>query len=122
MQFPGFTGRMAAQPEQTSNNYGFPIESNTSNLSGGNSRNISLNNTSSNTSQRFDSLPSDRRNPNSRVNMNQNEESIKPINEDIIIIERIEPSLNQISMNHNRICPFCSQGNLIRGNSGYNYV
>lgn len=115
MQFQGFVGRSTSQNDHMNNNYGFPIEVNTSNMSGGNSRNISLNNTSSNnTSQRMDSLPSDRRNTSLRVNANLNDDSVQPINEDIALIERIEPSLNKIIMNYNKICPFCSQGKLIK--------
>ena len=32
------------------------------------------------------------------------------VNEDISLIERTEAVLNQILMNHSKVCPFCSKG------------
>lgn len=74
-----------------------------------NSMNQSLNNISrdSRTEPR-QNLNSSKRNTSSRSNVKDKNYQLR-INEDIHLIERIEISLNQITANHNKICPFCSK-------------
>ena len=74
-----------------------------------NSMNQSLNNISrdSRTEPR-PNLNSSKRNTSSRSNVKDKNYQLR-INEDIHLIERIEISLNQITANHNKICPFCSK-------------
>ena len=57
-------------------------------------------------------LNSSKRNMSSR-SMNKDKNHQVSINEDISLVERIELSLNQITLNHNKICPFCSKSNII---------
>jgi hypothetical protein len=45
----------------------------------------------------------------SKTNLKGNKSYQVTLNEDINLIERIEVALNQITMNHNKICPFCSK-------------
>lgn len=77
---------------------------NTSNLS----QNMSLNNISrdSNTNT------SNRKNTSSRANAKTSKNYQVTLNEDISLIERIEIMLNQITMNHNKTCPFCSKSTI----------
>ena len=77
---------------------------NTSNLS----QNMSLNNISrdSNTNT------SSRKNTSSRANPKTSKNYQVTLNEDISLIERIEIMLNQITMNHNKTCPFCSKSTI----------
>ena len=86
---------------------------NTSNMSNKDSRKMSMNNISRDS--RNDSLvdlnTSNRRNTSSRTNPKTSKNYQVTLNEDISLIERIEILLNQITMNHNKTCPFCSKSN-----------
>ena len=72
------------------------------------SRNMSLNNLSRD-SGHMDLNTSNRRNTSSRANAKTSKNYQVTLNEDISLIERIEIMLNQITMNHNKSCPFCSK-------------
>ncbi len=52
---------------------------------------------------------SNRRNTSSRANPKTSKNYQVTLNDDISLIERIEIVLNQITMNHNKTCPFCSK-------------
>jgi len=78
----------------------------TSNLSNRDSVNQSLTNISRDSSRA--NLNSSKRNASSRANVKDKNFQVS-INDDISLIERIEVSLNQITMNHNKVCPFCSK-------------
>lgn len=81
---------------------------NTSNMSNKDSRNMSLNNLSRD-SGHIDLNTSNRRNTSSRAGGKTSKNYQVTLNEDISLIERIEIMLNQITMNHNKSCPFCSK-------------
>ncbi len=75
----------------------------------GNSRTISGNNTSRDLSHRVDPNTSGKRTISSKANLKNHMKSQKIINEDILLIERIEAFLNPITLNHNKVCPFCGK-------------
>jgi len=52
---------------------------------------------------------SKRNNMSSKANAKGNKNYQVAVNDDINLIERIEIILNQISMNHSKVCPFCSK-------------
>lgn len=84
-------------------------------VSGVSNRDTSMNQSLNNISRdsRNESKPnmnSSKRNTSSRSNVKDKNYQVS-INEDISLIERIEISLNQITANHNKICPFCSKCN-----------
>jgi len=55
-------------------------------------------------------LNSSRKNAsNSKNNLKGNKSYQVALNDDINLIERIEVFLNQITLNHNKVCPFCSK-------------
>ena len=81
---------------------------NTSNMSNKDSRNMSLNNLSRD-SGHMDLNTSNRRNTSSRAGGKTSKNYQVTLNEDISLIERIEIMLNQITMNHNKSCPFCNK-------------
>ena len=83
-------------------------DNSSSNLSG-NSRTMSINNTSQDTSHRVDSNTSGRRNGSSKANTKSRLSFQKTVNEDISLIEKIDALLNQITLNHNKVCPFCGK-------------
>lgn len=72
-----------------------------------------LNNVSrdSRNGSRTDLSTSRRNNMSSKTNGKGGKNFQVAVNDDINLIERIEAALNQISLNHNKICPFCSKGN-----------
>ena len=78
----------------------------TSNLSNRDSVNPSLTNVSRDSSRA--NINTSKRNTSSRTNAKDKNYQVS-INDDISLIERIEVWLNQITMNHNKVCPFCSK-------------
>ncbi len=70
-----------------------------------------LNKSTNNNTSRSDLNTSRRNNTSSKSNSKSNKNYQVVINEDISLIERIEAFLNQISLNHHKVCPFCSKGN-----------
>jgi len=83
---------------------------NTSGLSNPDVKNVSLNNLSRDSGLRGDMNTSqNRRNLSSRASMKSKKNYQVTINDDIQLIERIESFLNQITSNHNKICPFCTK-------------
>jgi len=84
---------------------------NTSNISNKDSRKMSINNISRDSIDLNTS--SSRRNTSSRANPKTSKNYQVTLNEDISLIERIEIMLNQITINHNKACPFCSKSNFL---------
>lgn len=70
---------------------------------------MSVHNISQDNSHRLDANTSGRKNASSRANIRNNKNYQKIVNEDINLIERIEAILNQITLNHNKVCPFCGK-------------
>ncbi len=69
---------------------------------------MSINDASQELSQRVDPNTSERKNTSSKAQL-RHKNSQKVVNEDINLIERIETILNQVTLNHNKVCPFCSK-------------
>jgi len=107
MPFPGFN-IPNYQADQQNVAQAFQSERSSSNQSG-NSRTMSINNTSQELSQRVDPNTSERKNTSSKAAHLRNKNYQKVVNEDINLIERIETMLNQVTLNHNKVCPFCSK-------------
>ena len=88
-----------------------PADLNTSGISQGD-HDASLNNLSHVSGFKNDlNTSNSRRNLSSRSNAKAKKNFQVNINEDIKLIERIETVLNQISANHNKVCPFCVKSN-----------
>ena len=112
VKFPSFNSLLNQSNDFMMKN-SMPNDLNTSNLSNKDSRNMSLNNVSrdSRNDSRVDlNMSNSRRNTSSRANPKTSKNYQVTLNDDISLIERIEIMLNQITMNHNRCCPFCSKG------------
>jgi hypothetical protein len=75
------------------------------NTSSGNARVNTSQNQSLNVSNSKDMSTSKSRSKNNTKNKNYQVQ----INDDIVLIERIEGVLNQITNNHNRVCPYSSR-------------
>lgn len=82
---------------------------NNSSTSNRDMKNISLNNLSRDSGMRDLNTSNSRRNMSSRTGMRSKKNYQVTINDDIQLIERIESMLNQITINHNKICPFCTK-------------
>jgi len=106
--FPGFNIPNYQAADQQNVAQAFQSERSSSNQSG-NSRTMSINNTSQELSQRVDPNTSGRKNTSSKIAQLRNKNYQKVVNEDINLIERIETILNQVTLNHNKVCPFCSK-------------
>jgi len=108
MRFQSFNSLLNQSNDFLMMNKGQGADLNTSNMSNKDSRNMSLNNLSRD-SGHMDLNTSNRRNTSSRANAKTSKNYQVTLNEDISLIERIEIMLNQITMNHNKSCPFCSK-------------
>lgn len=83
---------------------------NDSQMSGRDNKNVSLANLSRDSDMRGDlNTSNSRRNMSSRNIAKTKKNYQVTINEDIKLVERIEAMLNQITANHNKICPFCNK-------------
>jgi hypothetical protein len=98
---PGEYNPMAQYQQQ-----GIQLNFNQLNTSTGNARvNTSQTNQSLNISNSKDMSTSKSRSKNNAKNKNYQVQ----INDDIVLIERIEGVLSQITNNHNRVCPYSSR-------------
>ena len=88
-----------------------PNDFSMSNTTPRDARNTSINNISrdSRNGSKLDISTNKRTNMSSKTNSKGAKSYQVAVNEDINLIERIEVVLNQITMNHSKVCPFCSK-------------
>lgn len=116
MQLQNFNTLMNQSNEYARMTAGHMKDLDMSNLSNRESANpASLNNISRDSrNESKANLNTSKRNTSTRSTIIKDKSHQVSINEDIILVERIELSLNQITLNHNKICPFCSKSNICR--------
>jgi len=111
--FPNPNMTMGQFNQMTMNMKGnMPSDRNMHHMSSKDMKVPSLNNISrdSRNGSRVDLNNSSRKNTSSsKNNLKGNKSYQVALNDDINLIERIEGFLNQITLNHNKVCPFCSK-------------